>query len=84
METVIKSFKRFDVSTPNKFKTVKRMIITEAIIFLFISPPNIGKAAPKAVAKPTDMVAQAIMITTHFNTPTSKPQKSPRACFAYK
>ena len=34
METVIKSFKRFDVSTPNKFKTVKRMIITEAIIFL--------------------------------------------------
>ena len=84
LDTVIKLFNIFVILTPIILIIVNKTIIIVAMTSFIKSPDNAGIAAPKAVANPTAITAQAMRTTIHFKTPTSKPQKSPNACFAYK
>ena len=84
LEIVIKLLTNFDTLTPKIFTMVRPTIKINEITSFAKSPLNAGTAAPNAVAKPTAMAAQAITVTIHFRTPTSKAQKSPNACFAYR
>ena len=84
LEIVIKLLTNFDTLTPKIFTMVRPTIKINEITSFAKSPLNAGTAAPSAVAKPTAMAAQAITVTIHFRTPTSKAQKSPNACFAYR
>ena len=79
---MIKLLTNLDTLTPNIFTMVSPTIKINEMTSFAKSPLKAGTAAPKAVAKPTAIAAQAITVTIHFKTPTSKAQKSPKACFA--
>ena len=70
--------------TPIILITVNKTMIIVAMTSFIKSPDSAGIAAPKAVANPTAITAQAMSTTIHLRTPTSNPQKSPKECFAYK
>ena len=82
LEIVIKLLTNFDTLTPNIFTTVRPTIKINEMTSFAKSPLKAGTAAPNAVA--TAIAAHAITVTIHFRTPTSKAQKSPNACFAYR
>ena len=84
LEMVIKLLTNLDTLTPKIFTIVRPMIKIPEMTSFAKSLLNAGTAAPSAVAKPTAMAAQAITVTIHLRTPTSKAQKSPNACFAYR
>ena len=84
LEIVIKLLTTLETLTPNIFTIVKPMINIKEMTSFAKSLLKAGMAAPSAVAKPTAIAAQAITVTTHLRTPTSKPQKSPSACLAYR
>ena len=84
LDTVIKLFKILVMLTPIILITVNKTMMIVAMTSFIKSPDSAGMAAPKAVANPTAITAQAMSTTIHLRTPTSNPQKSPKECFAYK
>ena len=84
LDTVIKLFRILVILTPIILITVNKTMMIVAMTSFIKSPDSAGIAAPKAVANPTAITAQAMSTTIHLRTPTSNPQKSPKECFAYK
>lgn len=71
LDMVMMLLRIFEILTPAIFMMVSPPMSTAAMRFFMVSPAKNGKAAPSAVAKPTAIAAQAMMVTTSFSTPTS-------------